>query len=346
VQDPTWFDANLPDWRSHSATLFLYQGMQSRNPPDHTRLRRVVGGTFAPRRLEALRQRVEHLTDRLLDGMAEAGGGGQPVDLMEALASPLPVAVIGELLGIPEGDRARFRSLATDFFNVMDLFKSDEAQRLADTAADKLRAYWVDMAAERRRRPTDDLTTTLVRAADAGDVSEDELAATLMFLFTAGYGTTAALIGNATAALLDHPDQAARLRADPTVAPAVVEETLRYEAPAQINPRLALRNVVVGGIRYSAGQFIVIFLGAANRDPARFLNPDRFDIDRADTHVLSFGGGIHHCLGAALSRIEATIVLPRLLRRFPKLALAGEPVRRPASRMRVHLRLPVSLDGS
>lgn len=343
VQDNGWFDKNYPDWRERPAPRTLYQGVQSRNPPEHTRMRRVLGGCFSTRRMAELRDRVSVLADRYLDVLADAGSDGGTVDLMSTFAAPLPVTVISEFLGVPEGDRAGFHEIGGRIFNLMDLFVSDEDRRLADDATATLRDYWADLIRQRRRAPTADLTSELAAAADAGRLTEEELLSTLIFLFAAGYGTTAALIGNATVALLSTPGLADRLRADPELAPAVVEESLRHEAPTQIDPRLAMRDVCLGGVELSRGRLVIALLGAGNRDPDVFAEPDSFDVDRPDKHVLSFGGGAHYCLGAPLSRMEAGVLLPRLVRRFPRLALAAEPERRQVARMRMYARLPLAI---
>ncbi|QMU73239.1 cytochrome P450 [Streptacidiphilus sp. P02-A3a] len=345
VQDPQWYDANLPGWRDSTATRLMYQSMQSRNNPDHNRLRRMVGGAFSPRRMAEYRLLVERVVGGMLDRMADAGSDGSPVDLMSYLAYPLPTAVIGEMLGVPEEDREHFRGLGIDFFTVMDLYVGDDAQARSDAAAKAMLDYWSGMVRDRRRSPREDLTTELTRARDAGALSEDELLGLLMFLFTAGYGTTAALLGNAAEQLLLNPAEADRLRLDDSVTEAVVEESLRHEPPSQIAPRMTSEDRTVGGVDIPAGQLLVALLGAANRDPAQYAEPDRFLPSRPPGRVLSFGGGLHFCIGAALSRMEGAVVLPRLVRRFPRLAMGGTPVRRQVLRMRLHSSFPVDTRG-
>jgi cytochrome P450 len=344
VQDAAWYDANRPQWREGAASWTLYQGVQSRNPPDHTRMRRVLGRCFTARRMALLRDRVAALTRQFLDEVADRGSGDAELDLMSALAFPLPITVVNDLLGVPEGDRAEVHGLAGRVFNLTELIVSDEDRRSADAAAVTFRRYWTELIAERRKAPGPELTSQLIAAADAGELSDEELLSSLIFLHGAGYGTTAALLGNATVALLTDPALAARLRADPGLAPAVVDESLRHEAPTQLTPRLARRPAPrdqAGGTPVLAGHLAVLLLGAANRDPGRFPQPGPFDRDRPDNRPLSFGGGIHYCLGAPLSRMEATIVLPELVRRFPELRLAGIPKWRRALRMRQLSSLPV-----
>ena len=341
VQDAAWYDANRPQWREGAASWTLYQGVQSRNPPDHTRMRRVLGRCFTARRMALLRDRVAALTRQFLDEVAAKGDGDTPVDLMSALAFPLPITVVNDLLGVPEGDRAEVHGLAGRVFNLTELIVSDEDRRSADAAAVTFRRYWHELIAERRRVPGPELTSQLIAAADAGELSDEELLSSLIFLHGAGYGTTAALLGNATVALLADPALAARLRGDQGLAPAVVDESLRHEAPTQLTPRLARQPAQAGGTQVPEGHLAVLLLGAANRDPRRFPEPDRFDAGRPDNRPLSFGGGIHYCLGAPLSRMEAAIVLPELVRRFPDLQIAGTPRWRRALRMRQLSSLPV-----
>lgn len=345
VQDPQWYDANLPGWRENTATRLMYQSMQSRNNPDHHRLRRLVGGAFSRRRMAGYQALIERISPGLFDRMADAGSDGSPVDLMTYLAYPLPTQVIGEMLGVPPADRERFRGLGADFFNVMELYPEAGAVERAHAAAATMLEYWTGVVAERRRAPRDDLTTELIGACDAGVLSEDELLGLVMFLFSAGYRTTAALIGNATQQLLENPAEAARFRQGDHSASAVVEESLRHEPPSQIVPRQASEAGTLGGVHVPAGQLVVSLVGAANRDPAQFPGPDRFLPGRPGGPVLSFGGGLHFCIGAALSRMEAATVLPLFFRRFPGLTLAGVPERRLALRMRLHTRMPVGVRG-
>jgi cytochrome P450 len=345
VQDPSWYDASSPGWRDNLATRLMYQSMQSRNNPDHNRLRRLVGGAFAPRRMADYRALVERLAPVFFDQMADAGADGTPVDFMAHVAYPLPSAVMGEMLGVPEADRERFRGIGADFFNVLDLHPGTVAAERAHAAAAAMIEYWSAVIADRRRVPRDDMTTELTQACDAGVISSEELLGLLVFLFSAGYRTTTALLGNSVAQLLGHPVVADRLRCDPSLAAAVVEESLRHEAPSQFVPRLTVTDCVLAGAGIPAGTLLIALVGAANRDPAQFADPDLFSPGRPGGRALSFGGGLHSCIGAALSRMEAVVVLPLLVRRFPRLAIGGIPARHPALRMRIHTRLPVSLSG-
>ena len=343
VQDPAWYDLNRPSWRENVATRLMYQSVQSRNDPDHARLRRVIGGAFSARRMADYRALVERMAPRMFDRRADEGRDGGRLDLMDLLACPLPAAVIGELLGVPEAEREQFRSLGGDFFNVLELHHDAAAVQRARAAAADMLEYLTGVIAQHRRAPRRGLVTELIQACDAGLLAADEMLGLLLFLFPAGSRTTTALIGNATQELLENPAEANALRGDASRAAAVVEESLRHEAPSQIVPRQTVAAYTVGGVEIPAGELLICLTGAANRDPEQYHDPDRFLPGRPGGRALSFGGGLHYCMGAALSRMEATVVLPLLLRRFPRLALAGEPVRQRAMRGRLHASFPVTV---
>jgi cytochrome P450 len=325
----------LPDWAEHPSLRQLFTSMLLRNPPDHTRLRRLVSGTFTARRVAALRPAIAAMVDDLL---ADFGADGT-VDFVDAFAFPLPVNVIGELLGVPAPDRARFKTLVRDWTRVIDEFDED-VLRVADPAAATIRDYLADLVAQRRRRPGGDLLSALVAAEDAGDqLTEDELLTMAALLFAAGFETTTNLLANGLVALLRNPDQRALLHQRPEPA---VEELLRYDSPVQILSRLVLAPVEIAGVGIAAGERVVAYIGAGNHDPARFAEPERLMLDRADNAPLSFGGGIHYCLGAPLARLEAQVALPALVGRFPALALDGAPERRDSLSIRGYTRLPVT----
>ena len=306
--------------------------MLFRDPPDHTRLRRLVSSAFTARRVQALRPAVEAMVGELLDGLAGEA------DFVPAFAFPLPVNVIGELLGVPAADRAQFQTLIGDWSRVLEVL-SPEVLAKADPAAATLRAYLAGLAAERRRKPADDLLSALVAAESDGDrLTEDELLTMAALLFAAGFETTTNLLSNSLVALLSDPSQHPSLHADPATA---VEELLRYDTSVQIVVRVVYEDIELGGVPVSAGERVVAYLGAGNRDPERFADPHRLDLGRSDNAPLSFGGGIHYCLGAPLARLEAQVALPALLRRFPGLALAGSPVRRDSLTIRGYTALPV-----
>jgi len=295
--------------------------MLTTDPPDHTRLRRLVTRAFTPRTVETLRPRIVALVDELLD----AFGAGE-VDVMDALAFPLPVTVIGDMVGVPSEDRPGLRPLVRAITAVLELAVTPEALTEATAADTRLKEYFAGLVAERRAHPRDDLLTKLIEAEDKGDqLSEHELISTAVLLFAAGFETTTHLIGNGLLALLGHPDQLARLRADRSLVPPAVEELLRYDSPVQIAARTAYEDLSIGGHRIESGSFVVGLLGAANRDPAHFSDPERLDVARDEGPPISFGGGIHLCIGAALARLEGQVVLDRLLDRFPTMELVGAP---------------------
>ncbi|AGL14252.1 cytochrome P450 [Actinoplanes sp. N902-109] len=329
------FDFVLPGWSEHPALHQLFTSILNLNPPDHTRLRRLVSSSFTARRVQALRPRIERMVEDLLDAMA-----GE-TDFIPAFAFPLPVGVIGELLGVPEPDRAQFQQLTRDWSQVLEVIDED-VLATADPAARQIRDYLAGLVAERRREPADDLLSALVVAGEDGDkLTEDELLTMAGLLFMAGFETTTNLLANSLVALLHNPAQLARLRDRPEIAADAVEELLRYDSPVQLISRVAWEDVEVAGVPIAGGERIVAYLGAGNRDPQRFADPDRLDLTRPDNAPLSFGGGIHFCLGAPLARLEAEIALPALVRRLPGLTLAGEPVRRDSLTLRGWTSLPI-----
>ena len=299
-----------------------HSNMLTSDPPDHTRLRGLVTRAFTPRTVETLRPRIAGLVDELLDAFAASG----EVDVMEALAFPLPVTVIGEMLGVPPEDRAALRPLVRAVTAVLELVVTPEALAAATAADAALGEYFSDLVTERRARPQDDLLTQLIAAEDHGDqLTGEELISTAILLFAAGFETTTHLLGNGILALARHPDQLDRLRVDQSLRRPAVEELLRYDSPVQLAVRTAYEDLTFGGRRIEAGSTVLALLGAANRDPARFRDPDTLDVGRADGGPISFGSGIHFCLGAALARIEGQIVLDRLLDRFTTVELVGGP---------------------
>jgi hypothetical protein len=294
------------------------------DPPDHTRIRGLVSRAFTPRRVEALRARIRELVDGVLD---EIGSG--EVDLLDVLGFPLPVAVIGELVGVPSEDQPRFRSLVRVAASALELFADLDVLRAADAALSEMTAYFEDLVEERRRAPQDDLLSALIAVEDDGDtLRRDELIANVILLFAAGFETTTNLIGNGVAALATHPDELARIRNDRGLVAGAVEEVLRFDSPVQVDGRQAFAGATLpDGTAVPAGEMVVTFLGAANRDPARFEDPERFDVGRADNAPLSFAWGIHHCLGAGLARVEGQCVLDGLLDRYAGIELLDDPPR-------------------
>ncbi|MFD5417282.1 cytochrome P450 [Streptomyces sp. NPDC127069] len=298
----------------------LLSNMLRSDPPDHTRLRRLVSQAFTARRVAAMRPRIQTLTDRLLDALAPAGRA----DLVADFALPLPVTVISELLGVPVDDRHDFQYW-TDRLIRRGVRAPDPA--VVDEAWRHMRAYVTGLIREKRAEPGDDLLSGLVTARDEEQrLSEDELVAMVFLLLAAGYITTVNLIGGGIAALLTHPGQLDLLRSDPALLPGAVEELLRYDGP--VSPgiaRFAREDVEIAGVRVPRGATVLIGSAVADRDPARFPDPDRLDITRGDNAHLAFGHGIHYCLGAPLARLEGEIAIGTALRRLPGLALAVRP---------------------
>jgi unspecific monooxygenase len=308
------------------------------DPPDHTRLRNLVSKAFTPRMVEHLRPRIEAIVADLLDHLSGS------FDLVTDFAYPLPVIVIAEMLGVPARDRARFQDWSETVVRGLDPYVPPATQRLVADARDALGRYLRGVIAERRREPAADLITGLIAAEEHGDfLSEAELIAMCNLLLVAGHETTVNLIGNGTLALLRHPDQLDRLRREPELARNAVEELLRFTSPVQWTSRVPLVEVTMDDRRLLPRQAVVGILAAANRDPAVFPDPDRLDVGREPGPILSFGRGIHFCLGAPLARLEAQIALPALLARFPEIRLAGEPEPRPTWNLRGLARLPVAV---
>ncbi|MGH9040683.1 MAG: cytochrome P450 [Acidimicrobiia bacterium] len=290
--------------------------MITSNPPDHGRLRKAARGPFMPGRMEArLQHRIQEIVDERLDVVAAKG----EADMMADVAFKLPVTVIGELVGVPPEDRDEFPPLVDEFFEAGVVGATPEQMDRADRAGERFREYFAGLVDSQRANPSQDLVGSLVTD---GNLNDDELQGTITLIFIAGFITTANLIGNGLLALLRNPDQMARLWADPEIVPNAVEEMLRYDSPVQMVERTALQDIELDGQVVPAGSTIVVLLGAANRDPQHFADPNRFDITRPDasTHV-SFAWGIHHCLGAPLARLEGQLVFSRLRERFARVEL-------------------------
>ena len=294
------------------------------DPPDHTRVRRLVAGAFTPRAIAGLEPWIREVTVRLLaDADARAG-----FDLIDGLAFPLPIAVICHLLGVPTEDQAQFRAGGHDVAATLDPQTTAAAQTRAAELA--LTGYLQDLVRKRRANPDDSILSALIAAEDEGDrLSSGEVVSTALLLLVAGFETTVNLIGNGTVALMGSPDSWDRLRQDPALVPAAIEEMLRYDSPVQLTSRIAAEDVEVGGTVIAAGRAVITLIGGANRDPEVFEQPDEFRIDRPESaRHLSFSLGLHHCLGASLARLEGRIAIEELTRRYPALELAAPPTRR------------------
>ena len=316
------------------------------DPPDHTRIRRLVSKAFTPRSVERIRARAAELVDEILDDLAERD---EPVDLISELAFPLPFQVINDMLGMPGGaDALHLRELSHTITQALDPILLAQNGPAIVAAAEEMRGVIAEAIAWKRTRDDDDLMVALIRAEDDGEtLTEAELLENTMLLFLAGHETTVNLIGNGTNALLDHADQRAALVADPSITANAVEELLRWDSPVQFSRRIMLEPVTVAGTTFAAGDLVMTCLGAANRDPGKFgPTAGELDLRRADAreHV-SFGSGVHHCLGAALARLEGQEAIGRLVRRFPDLERAGEATHNHRLVLRGYDHLPVALAG-
>ncbi len=319
------------------------QSLLFMDPPDHTRLRTLVARAFTPRRIEGLRAATEAITAELLDAMV---ADRAPVDLIQAFAYPLPVRVICSLLCIPAADEAVFTGWSRGIARSLDptVLRSAEIDAAIEQARSELRAYLGDLLEFRRRTPGDDLLSGLAAVEADGDrISSGEVLSLAVLLLVAGHETTVNLIGNGVLALLRAPDQLALLRRSPERVSGAVDELLRFDGPVQITQRIATEDMEVVGCKVHGGDEILLVLGAANRDPAVFAEPHRLDVTRDARRHVGFGGGIHHCLGAVLARMETQIALAALLDRFGRIELAGTPVRRPTFTLRGLESLPVAL---
>jgi cytochrome P450 len=313
--------------------------MMENEPPDHTRLRSLVAKAFARGHIERLRPRVQEIADGLLDRLPADG----TFDVIADYAEPLPVAVIAELLGVPEEDRHLLRPWSGAIVKMYEYGRDADVEPAAVAASAAFDDYMRGLAAERRARPRDDLVSHLAAAEDGGTrLSADEVVASAILLLNAGHEASVNAFGNGIVALLHEPEQLARVCADEDLVPAAIEEMIRYDAPLQLFERTAMEDIDLGGTVVPAGGRVAALLGAANRDPEMFAAPDVFDVARRPNQHIGFGAGVHHCLGAPLARMELQISLPTLLRRKPDLALAGDPVRRPTFVLRGYASVPVS----
>ncbi|MFD0272423.1 cytochrome P450 [Kitasatospora sp. NPDC127111] len=302
-------------------------GLLDLEAPDHTRIRRLVSKAFTPRMVEGLRPTVRRLAGELVDGLLAAGGG----DLITAVAEPLPVAVIAEMLGVPESDRHLLRPWSADITGMYELNPTEEAARRAVTASIEFSDYLRALIRERRAAPGEDLISALIQAQDGSDaLSEQEMISTCVLLLNAGHEATVNTTGNGWWALFRNPAELARLRGDVDgLLPTAVEELMRWDTPLQLFERWVLEDIEVRGVTVPRGSEVALLFGSANRDPERFADPDRLDLGRTDNPHLTFGAGIHFCLGAPLARLELTESFGALLRRAPGLRPVREPEWRP-----------------
>jgi cytochrome P450 len=315
------------------------------DPPLHTRVRRLIAGALTPRAIAAMEPSLVVLVEGLLDRMAEKGR----VDLIEDFAAAIPVEVIGNLLAVPRDERGPLRGWSLAILGALEPVVSPEALRRGNQALDGFLAYLDRLIRDRRASPGNperDVLTRLIQGEESGErLTAKELAHNCVFLLNAGHETTTNLIGNGLAALLEHPTETRRLVAEPTLVKTAVEEILRYESSNQLGNRITTQEVEIGGVRMPPNTQVTLCIGAANRDPAQFDDPDRFDVGRAPNRHLAFASGTHQCAGMSLARLEGAVSISRFLARFPNYALAGELVRGGRARFRGFLSLPCDVNA-
>ncbi len=325
---------DTPLYKHHTTSLVF------NDPPLHARVRKLLAPAFTPRALAVLEPRFVALVDRLLDE-AEARGD---MDLIEDFASALPVEIIGDMLGVPREDREPLRGWSLAILGALEPTLTEDMARRGNDAVTEFSDYLAGLIADRRRNPRDDdvLTDLITGDVDGEKLTDDELIQNCIFLLNAGHETTTNLIGNGVAALIEYPEERAKLETDPTLITSAVEEFLRFESSNQLGNRRAAEDVEIGGVAIPAGTFITLCIGAANRDPAEFPDPDRLDITRSPNRHVAFGAGIHACAGMTLARMEGRIAIGRLLQRFPDLRPGGTPVRGGRARFRGYLSYPLA----
>jgi len=343
VGDAASFDNVAPGWQANPVFVQGADWILNLNAPRHSRIRSLIARAFTSRRIAGLEPAIAKISDELLDGMADRGADGSPVEFMHDFAYLLPVTVICELIGIPEADRERFRPLARDLAGVFEIH-DPQALPAINAAAVELLAYFTALAAKRRDDPRDDLLSDLLAIADSGDgrLTDFELLHNMTLLLVAGFETTTNLLGNGLQIVLLDPAAGDAVRGGSVSPAAFVEEVLRFDSPVQLTSRIGY-DTKLAGVPLTAETGVATLIGAGNRDPRKFTDPGRFDPRRTEGSPLSFGGGAHFCIGAALARLEGTVAFPRLLGRFPRIAPAGEPVRRETLLLRGYDALPVTV---
>lgn len=329
LRDVTFYKKGRTDWQQHTLLQTFETSMMFTNPPTHGRMRSLFSKTFTPRRLASIDPTIELLVDKLLDDLEEHSAGGATVDFVSEFASPLPALVMAAFVGIPVERLDWYRDRVRPIDAYLDLNgKTDDALAVADAATGELRGFYAELIDELRANPRDDLLSSLIISIDKGEheLTDSELISNMIVLFNASFLTTIYMLGSGLPLLLGRPDVTAALPDNPNLALDCVHEILRCESPVQFLTRAVPSDTEVAGVPIPADGVILLLLGAANRDPARFVNPDYFDPERERFTSLGFGAGPHYCVGAAVSRAEGRIALPKLFQRFPKLALAGDPV--------------------
>jgi cytochrome P450 len=334
-------DAFPPDDGLKSMREALQHAIVFRNPPDHTRLRKLMTTFFSPAVVDGLQSRIQNIADHLLDAVQDRG----TMDLIRDVAFPFPIDVLAEVMGADDEDKPMFRDWMRTLGVPLDpvISANDPGVEVRQAIAD-VRRYFSDLAADRRKRPREDLISIMVAAEGRGDLqTEEELVFSAMFTLLAGHETTMNMIGNGMLALFRNPAALARLQSDPALIDAALDEFLRFDSPVQVTFRTASEDVDLGRRTIPRGEHVVVFLGAANRDPERFPDPDTLDIMRPDNHHLSFAAGPHRCIGEVLAKVEGRIAFETILRRMPRLALADRnPKWRPAMSLRGLQSLPMT----
>jgi len=343
VSDESIFEKDFPNWRANPVFVQVADWILNLNAPRHSRVRSLIARAFTARRVAGLEPAIAKMADELLDAMADRGADGSAVEFMHDFAYLLPVTVICELIGIPEADREGFRPIARDLVGIFEL-RDLAALPKINAAAVELLAYFTGLAASRRANPRDDLLSDLLAISDSDDgrLTDAELLHNLTLLLVAGFETTTNLLGNGLQIILQDPPAGQAVRDGSVPVPAFVEEVLRFDSPVQLTSRVGY-DTTLDGVTIRPGTGLATLLGAGNRDPRRFTDPVRFDPMRPDGGPLSFGGGAHFCIGAALARLEAAVAFPRLLSRFPKISAAGQPTRRDTLLLRGFDELPVTV---
>jgi cytochrome P450 len=308
--------------------------MLNMNPPDHTRLRGLVNRAFTPKMVNEMRPHIQEIADFIIDRLQDK----EEFDLVADFAFPLPVVVIAEMLGVPREDREQFKLWSHALTDTLEPEPNIEKMKQANKATEELYEYLRPLVAERRKNPKNDLITALAAAEEEGKkLTEDELLANCVLILVAGHETTVNLIGNAVRTLLQHPDQLDLLKANPDLIGSAIGEVLRFESPVQTTRRLAGETLELNGTKINEGDMLVLLLGAANRDPAQYENPDTFDIQRDTKKHMAYGHGIHHCLGSSLADAEAQIAVGTLFKRLPNLRLLDQ---------KIEIRTPFALRGA
>ena len=321
---------------THHTTSLVFN-----DPPLHTRVRKLLAPAFTPRALRILEPKFVTLVDGLLNEAEDRGS----MDLIGDFASALPVEIIGDMLGVPRKDRGPLRAWSMAILGALEPVLTPDAEKTGNDAVTRFSTYLAGLIADRRRIPRDDDVLTALVTGDIGGekLSEDELIHNCIFLLNAGHETTTNLIGNGVAALIEYPEERTKLQADPCLIDSAIEEFLRFESSNQLGNRRATEDVEIGGIAMPAGTFITLSIGAANRDPTVFADPERLDITRSPNRHLAFGAGIHACAGMTLARMEGRIAIKRLMKRFPDFKPNGPPIRGGRARFRGYLSYPLAL---